>query len=263
MSRVIPNGQVWIGFTTTAPASANLSSITEAEIDAATDLTNKVASINPTSQGNAIPAPALDSLFDRSVVGTSQGNFTGDFYRDDAADVAWDALPRGTRGWFFIQRFGGSRTTPAGNPKPGNGDSLEVWPVEITQRAGSPLTTNQIQTFTVTAAVPEIPNEDATVTASSGVPSAPLNVVATAGATGIANVDWDAPVSGAPITGYKVYKATTVGGAYTEITTNITKLGTTAHLVTQTAGATFYKVLATNAAGDGPQSVASNGITVL
>jgi len=251
MSKVIPNANSWIGFTTVAPAT--LAAPTVAEIAACTVLTPLVVSLNPTSQGNAVPTPALDSLFDRSIVGTSQGSFTGDFYRDDAGDLAWVTLLRGTRGYFIVSRYGGTGT----NFAPVAGQTCEVWPVQITQRAASAMTSNTVQTFTVTAAVPDPPAEAATVAATASVPSAPLNLVATAGATGIVELDWDVPgVVGTGITGYKVYKSTVAGGAgaYTEVTTNLTKIGSTAALTAVAAGLTYFKVLATNAAGDGPQS---------
>jgi hypothetical protein len=251
MSRIIPNENSWIGFTTVRPA--DLAAPTVAELAGATNLTSYIVSINPTAQGNAIPTPALDSLFDRSAIGTSQGSFTADMYRDDEGDLAWDTLPRGVRGYFFISRFGGSGVDHI----PAEGEPVEVWPVAITQRAGSAMSSNTVQTFTVSAAVPDPPEEDAIVSATSGVPTAPKNLVATAGATGLVTLDWDVPdFVGAGITGYKVYKSTVAGGAgaYTEVTTNITKIGTVANLTAVTAGLTYFKVLATNAAGDGPQS---------
>ena len=141
---------------------------------------------------------------------------------------------------------------------PGDGDDVEVWPIRVTSRVGSALTSNTAQTFNLVAAVPEPPEEDAVVIASaSAVPSAPRNLVATAGATGIVELDWDAPsVPNGTITGYKVYKSTVAGGAgaYTEVTTNITKIGTTAALTVVTAGLTYFKVVATNSHGDSAQS---------
>jgi hypothetical protein len=217
MSKIIPNENSWIGFTTVAPAS--LDAPTETEIDAATNLTPLIVSLNPTAQGNAAPTPALDSLFDRSIIGTSQGSFSGDFYRDNPSDLAWTTLPRGTVGYFFVSRFGGTGALK----KPRAGDKLEVWPVIVTQRAGSAMTSNTVQTFTLAAAVPEPPEE---------------NAVCAAG--------------GSAITGYKLYKSTVAGGggAYTEITTNKTVIGTTAALTAVTAGLTYFKVKATNSSGD-------------
>jgi hypothetical protein len=255
--RVIPNESSWIAFSDTAPA--DLEAPTEDELAAAKVLTSYIVTINPTSTGNAIPTPNLDSLFDSSTIGTSQGAFSGDFYRDDEDDLAWDTLKRGIRGYFYISRFGGSGT----DHSPVAGENIEVWPVAITQRAGSAMASNTVQTFTLTAAVPDKPAEDAVVASGTGTPSAPRNLTATPGAAGIVELDWDAPSAGTP-TSYRVYHATTLAGTYTEVTTNITKIGTTANCtaVTPAGAAHFYKVAATDAAGTGPQSSPGVQVTV-
>lgn len=161
MARIIPNENTWVGFSTTPPA--NLSAPTTTEINAATNLTGFVTSINASAQGNTVPTPNLSTLFETNVPGTIQATFTADFYRDDEADTAWDALDRGTEGVFYISRFGGSGT---GN-KPGSGDDVEVWPVMIVSRTAGALSSNTVQTFTVTASVPQEPAENATV--ASGI----------------------------------------------------------------------------------------------
>jgi hypothetical protein len=255
--RVIPNESSWIAFTEDAPA--DLSAPTTDELAAAKVLTSYIVTINPTSTGNAIPIPNLDSLFDSSTIGTSQGAFSGDFYRDDEADDAWDTLKRGVRGYFFISRFGGSGT----DHMPAAGEKIEVWPVAITQRAGSAMASNTVQTFTLTAAVPEPPAEDAVVASGTGAPGTPDNLTATPGAAGIVELDWDAPPGAAP-TSYRVYHSATAGGTYTEVTTNITKIGTTAALtaVTPAGNAHFYRVAAQNAAGTGSQSAPPVQVTV-
>lgn len=155
--RVIPNENAWIGFTTTRPA--NLAAPTETEINGATVLTNFIVSITAQSQGNTVPTPNIDTLFETSVPGTSQASFTADMYRDDAADTAWETLTRGEVGYFFVSRFSGTGVKHA----PKSGDKVEVWPVRITSRTAGPLTSNTAQTFTCVAAVPEEPAEDGKV----------------------------------------------------------------------------------------------------
>jgi hypothetical protein len=272
VAKIIPNQNSWIGFTLTAPAAYTASaavagtavSVTETELDAATNLTALTVSLQASSQGNAIPTPALDSLFDRSIIGTVQGQFQGDFYRDSVqtSDVAWTNLARGVSGYFLVSRFGGTGT----NKIPRSGNNVEIWPVGITARTASQMTSNTVQTFTCMGALLDPPAENGVVVASSStVSSAPLNVVATAGTTGTAIVDWDIPlVPNGTITSYKVYKSTVAGGAgaYTEVTTNITKLGTTASLTSLTAGLTYFKVAAVTANGDGTQSAFSS-VTIL
>lgn len=155
--RIIPNENSWVGFTKTRPA--NLQAPTEAELAAATDLTGFIISITAQSQGNTVPTPNIDSLFETSVPGTSAASFTADMYRDDAADTAWDTLQRGTVGYFYISRFGGS----GADYRPKTGEGVEVWPVRIVSRTASAMASNTAQTFTCTASVPEEPAENAKV----------------------------------------------------------------------------------------------------
>jgi len=157
MSRIIPNEQSWIGFSGVQPALKT--GPTAAEIAAATNITCLTSSINASAQGNAIPTPQLCTLFETSIVGTSSATFSADFYRDDEADVAWEAMTRGKHGVVYISRFGG--TGP--NKEPQAGQTVEVWPVQITSRTAAPLASNTPQTFTVTCSVPDAPNEDGIV----------------------------------------------------------------------------------------------------
>lgn len=160
MARIIPNENSWIGFASVEPVSKEAP--TAAEIAAATPVTCLLSSITASAQGNAIPTPDLCSLFESSVMGTSQAQFSADFYRDDEDDAAWELMKRGTRGVFYISRFGGTGE----GMMPLSGDSVEVWPVHVTSRAASPLASNTPQTFTVTCSVPSPPAEDAIVSAA-------------------------------------------------------------------------------------------------
>lgn len=157
MARLIPNQNTWVGFATTV-ASGSLNP-TAAEVTAAVNLTPFLISLNASSQGNVVPTPAFDTLFETSIIGTSQASFTADFYRDSTADTAWTTLPRTTTGYFIISRFGGNGTLK----KPIAADKCEVWPVAIVSRSSANLANNTVQTFTVTASVPLEPNESATV----------------------------------------------------------------------------------------------------
>jgi len=249
MGRVIPNEQTWVGF---AASVANVNAPTEAEIDGATDVTPSLMSLNASAQGNVVPTPSFDSLFETSIVGTSQATFTADFYRDDANDFAWELFPRGTRGYFIISRFGGAGTDQI----PRNGDVCEVWPVEIVSRVSANMQNNAVQSFTINCAVNIVPGEAATVAGgAAAVPSVPRNLVGTAGASGITVLDWDAPVNGAPITSYDVYSGAALNGAYVKVVAAITKVGTTATITGLVPGGSlFYKVSATNGTGEGAQT---------
>lgn len=158
MARIIPNQNSWIGF---AHNVALIAAPTAAEVAAAVDLTDLIIQITANTTGNTVPTPSLKSLFETSVAGTAAAQFSVDVYRDDTADTAWDALPRGTKGFFLISRFGGTGTDHA----PVDGEAVEVWPVEVTSRSGSQMTSNTAQTATITCSVPAEPSEDAVVTA--------------------------------------------------------------------------------------------------
>jgi hypothetical protein len=160
MARIIPNENTWIGFAA-ANSITNINAPTAAQVAAAIDLTAYTISLNASSRGNTVPTPSFDSLFETSTAGTSSATFDADFYRDDEADDAWEALPRGTRGFFLISRFGGSGT----DNLPIAGDSVEVWPVMITSRTMANMASNTVLTFTASCSVNIEPDEDATVAA--------------------------------------------------------------------------------------------------
>lgn len=261
--RFIPNEKTWVGFTTARPA--NLAAPTASEIAAATVLTGFLTSLTATATGNTLPTPNLDSLYETSVPGTVQAAFSAEFYQDDTTNTAWTSLPRSTVGYFFVSRFGGTGT----NQIPQAGDTVEVWPIKVSSRTPSPLASNTIQTFTCNATVPEEPQESATVAASGGVPSAPANTPSAVALTATtAQVDWDPSVfvgAGLVSPFYKVYRDTTAGGAFATLCTvspAIVAGMTTATVTGLTTATTYYfKVKATNAAGDSPFSLVSNAIT--
>jgi hypothetical protein len=138
-------------------SASNLSAPKVADVVNAVDLTPLTISLNASAQGNTVPTPALDSLFETTIPGTSQASFSGDFYRDDVFDNAWLVLPRGTKGTFIIARYGGK---PAAA-----GKKCEVWPVQVTSRSMSNMASNTAETFTVTCSVPVEPAENALVAA--------------------------------------------------------------------------------------------------
>lgn len=162
MGRIIPNEQTWVGWIDDTPgiASGTLAP-TVAEITSAVDLTPFLMSLNASAQGNQVPTPSFDSLFETSIVGTSQATFTADFYRDDTADTAWEAFPRGTKGSIVISRFGGSGT----DQKPVAADFVEVWPIEVVSRIAANMQNNAVQTFTINCAVNIVPAEHIAVLA--------------------------------------------------------------------------------------------------
>lgn len=160
MARIIPNDASYVAFASSSGiASASLIP-TAAEVTAAVNLTPLIMSLTATTQGNVLPTPSFDALFETSTVGTSSSSFSADCYRDDTADTAWATLPRKTRGFFIISRFGGLGALH----KPITGDTVEVWPIIVSSRSMAGMSNNAIQTFTVTCAVIKEPNEAAVVT---------------------------------------------------------------------------------------------------
>jgi hypothetical protein len=160
MARIIPNDASYIAFASSAGiASASLIP-TAAEVTAAVNLTTFIMSLTATTQGNVLPTPSFDTLFETSTVGTSSSSFSVDCYRDDTADTAWTTLPRKTKGFFIVSRFGGLGALH----KPITGDTCEVWPTIVTSRSMAGMSNNTLQTFTVTCAIYKEPNEAAVVT---------------------------------------------------------------------------------------------------
>lgn len=160
MPRIIPNDASYIAFASSGGVASAALVPTAAEVTAAVNLTPLTMSITASTQGNVLPTPAFDSLFETSTVGTSSAQFSGDFYRDDTADTAWTTLPRKTKGFFIISRFGGLGALH----KPITGDTVEVWPVIVVSRSMAGMANNTLQTFTVTCAIYKEPNEAAIVT---------------------------------------------------------------------------------------------------
>ena len=293
MARIIPNDNSWIAFTTTAPGGSSGAWTADTTlIDGATVLTNFVISINASSQGNTGPTPAIDTLFESSIIGTSSATFTADFYRDDTSDTAFTTLPRGTKGYFLISRFGGDGT----NQKPIAGDVVEVWPVTVVSRTSSAMSSNTVQTFTLTASVTAEPSEAVTVTSGSAAPSVVPNLTAvrlnTTPLIGTAsiNLDWDVPAyvgtlangSTEALTPYVIQVSTTATGTFNTVNqltsssltaasgsvhvdTTMTALATTPTTPVTSAGIAFatsqgssktlyFRVAARNATGVGTYS---------
>ena len=134
---------------------------TSAEIGNAVDLTGFVISITAQTTGNTVPTPTLKTKFETSIQGTYGASLTADFYRDDASDTAWASLPRNTKGFIIISRFGGRSATVPGLPI--SGDIVEVWPIIVVARSASGMSSNTAEMFTMTCSIPTPPNESAVV----------------------------------------------------------------------------------------------------
>lgn len=160
MSTLIPNENCYIAFASAKPLV--LAAPKASEVLAALDITDFVISLTAAAQGNAVPTPRLKRLFETSIPGTRTASFSAEMYRDDVADTAYNAMSVvNAAGYFYISRFGGL----GANNLPIALDKLEVWPVRIISAAGSAMSSNTAQTFTLTCAVPEEPVLNAVVAA--------------------------------------------------------------------------------------------------
>ena len=158
MARLIPNENTQVFFVPTVASEELIP--TAAEVNGGTELTEFLITLDASTTGNTVPTPSFASLFETSISGTVTATFTAEFYRDDENDTAWTTLPRATRGYFVISRFGFSGAEGAAAAT----DIVEVWPVLVTARSAMSLTNNEVQRFGIEAAVPEEPNEAAGLT---------------------------------------------------------------------------------------------------
>lgn len=158
MARITPDGVVKVHFVATI---ADPAAPTTTEISAGTELTPflTAAGIDTPMEGQEVDSSNLSTAFDLSVPGTFGGSVTGEFFRDDTADDAWDALPRLTTGNLVIGRFGGSGTNGALT----SGDNCEVWPVRVSSRSPLRIARNDVMRFNVNFATTSEPTLVATI----------------------------------------------------------------------------------------------------
>ena len=163
MARLIEEGNLKVHFLT---AVADITAPTEGEIEAGVHLTPFLVrgSLNRPAGGQTAGAADVDSAYNKTQAGTFGGDMTAQFYRDDAADTAWDALARLETGFIVVAPYGYDGTTLS---DPDGGEAVEVYPVEVADRSPNAAAENETQKFTVTLAVTDAPEQDATVAAGS------------------------------------------------------------------------------------------------
>jgi hypothetical protein len=130
---------------------------TSAEITAGDDITSFLTDGGLTTpfDGSLVDVADMSSKFNKTIAGTYGGQpLTMELYRDDNADDAWDALPRGFQGYAAIFRFGCA--TPG---TPAAADVVDLWPIEVITRNPADIVRNEAQRFMVEAGVPEVPLE--------------------------------------------------------------------------------------------------------
>ena len=154
MSRAIADGEVLVNF---APTIVDTSAPTTVELTAGTDVTPWLSTIDTPLDGDAVDSSDLSSAFNKTVAGTYGGNISGEMYRDDTADTAWDLFDRDTEGYFVIRRFGGSDVAWTA------ADVAEVYQVRIITKSPGSLDRNNVQMFGIDAAVLDEPVLDAVI----------------------------------------------------------------------------------------------------
>lgn len=158
MARITPDGNTKVH---EVPTIASESAPTMAEINAGTELTPFLtpAGLDTPDEGQEADSSDLSSARDKSVPSTIGGQPQGEFYRDDAADDAWDALPRLTTGYLVIARFGGTGTDNAIQAT----DVVEVWPIRVSNRNNVRIARGETLRFAVNFALSGDPTLNAVV----------------------------------------------------------------------------------------------------
>ena len=158
VARITPDGYTKVHIVDTIASAA---APTLVEITAGTEVTPFLtpAGIDTPEEGTDADISSLASVRDFSIPATIGGDLVAEFYRDDTADDAWDAMPYNQVTNLVIARFGGSDTDNAIQAA----DVVEVWPVRVSQRSVSRLTRGEAQRFTVRFALSGDPTLDAVV----------------------------------------------------------------------------------------------------
>lgn len=150
------NSEVWL-----VPAIASTSAPTVTEMDGGTRLTAFIRdNVTVDFSGNLVDSGTLASAFNSTVAGTYGGgtNTLTGVLRDNTADTAWNALPRGTAAYLAVQS--GVSTGTAWS----SGDIIDqLYLIEVVSRNPS-LSRDGLVTFDVNFAVTAEPVYGATVT---------------------------------------------------------------------------------------------------
>lgn len=164
MSRITPDGFTKVHVVDTISDIANP---TIGEINAGNEVTSFITptGLDTPEEGTDADSSDFSSARDFSVPATIGGQIVGEFYRDDStgggADTAWTAMPRLTTTHLVIARFGGTGTDNAIQ----TGDTVEVWPVRVSQRSNNRMVRGETLRFTATFALRADPSLAATVAA--------------------------------------------------------------------------------------------------
>lgn len=151
------------------PTLANPAAPTLAEIAAGVDVTPWLTRDGLTTplDGSTIDVAGANTRYNATASGSYGGQpISMRFFRDDDPDddIAWDTLPRQTKAYAVVRRFGGA-TGSSDDPFLA-AQKVESWPIDVLSRTNMPIADNEGQKFEVSAAVPGVPSEDAVVAAA-------------------------------------------------------------------------------------------------
>jgi hypothetical protein len=158
MSRYIPDGVLQVHY---VASIANRATPTLLEVQAGTPVVGFLRALSTPLEGSVVDVSDASSKFNKTATGTFGGQMlTGEFYRDDTVDTAYDTLPRGTTGHFVVARHGGSGADGA----LAVGDEVEVWQIEVATRNPKDYSRNDPDGFAIACAVPSEPSLDVALT---------------------------------------------------------------------------------------------------
>jgi len=160
VARITPDGYTKIHIVNSI---SSIAAPSVAEIAAGTEVTPFLtpAGLDTPEDGTDADISSIASPRDFSVPATIGGEISGEFYRDDTNDDAWDAVPRLQVTNIVISRFGGSGTDNAIVAT----DVVEVWPVRVSQRSNARVTRGEALRFVANFALSTDPTLAAIVAA--------------------------------------------------------------------------------------------------
>lgn len=151
------NAEVWF-----VPAVASKGAMTVTEGNAGVRLTDFITGgFQADFSSNLVDAGTLLSAFNSTVAGTYGGGtntISGVLY-DDTTNTAWNALPRGTAGYFVISLAGSAQQSGASW---GTGNVYDLFAAEVVSRTYPDLTRDALVTFDVEYAITAAPTYQGT-----------------------------------------------------------------------------------------------------
>jgi hypothetical protein len=144
MARRIYDGEIKVQWVPGLTGIADPTAPTIGEINAGSDVTEFLQSLDTPLEGEAVPSMDLSSAYRKTVAGPFGGEISTVMYREDepADDLAFPLFTRNTTGYFVIRRFGGSLVDFA------VADVVEVWPVRVITRSPAAAESAAVQSFT-------------------------------------------------------------------------------------------------------------------